>query len=205
MTTLTIDRVEKVDDLFQLYPGRGTVQPCHLALDLDTGEMSCDYDPSVDGSDHPKSVHHGVVLWIPIPCLTADAANALMEAVAPLAERILADSAVEWDGQNNVGVMYEDAAAALAELTARCNPEGDWDDSQLVASIAAADWFAEEGPARVAARLGITAATTDAELAQIVEAEERQAAVIGQYGHTVLVDADAYLATVRRGLAEGGQ
>jgi len=203
MPNLQIDPVDGVDDLFCSYPTQGTVQPCHLSLSLDTGEMGCDYDPEVGGSSYPMEVHRRVVLWVPIPCLTANAANALMEAATPLAQRILADSAVEWDGNNDVGVMYGDAQVALQKLTELCDPQnGDWDELQLVVPMAADAWFETEGTAGVAARLRITAETTDAELGQLEEAEEASAAVIGPYGHTVLVGALAYLTQIRTDLAE---
>ncbi len=202
MTTLKVVPVTAVDDLFHAEPGRGTVQPCHLSLNLDTGDMTCGYDPSVDPGWYPMLVRHQVVLWVPIPCLTPTTANELMETVTPLAEQILADSAVDWDGSNVVGTLYEGAAAALAEMVAGCDPANDWPQHQLIAPIAAADWYADEGPS-VAARLGITATTTDAELRLLAEGEEAQAAVIGPYGHTVLVDALPYLTGTRDALAVG--
>lgn len=132
MTTLTIVPLTEDNELLCHYSSEHRPQPCVLWLDLEDGEMSARYNPEI-GNGIPMSVHLGRTRWVEIPLLTTAAANALLEEVAPLAERILAGSRIEWDGNNNRGYLDEDADAALEELTERCDPAGlQWDDADLI-------------------------------------------------------------------------
>lgn len=101
--------------LWRHYDGQSERQPCHIELDLANGTLLADYNANI-GSGVPATMYHGIDRWYRIPCLTAEAANRVMVEIAPLADRILADSEVEWDGNNHVGVLGEDGKAAEEEL-----------------------------------------------------------------------------------------
>jgi hypothetical protein len=183
--------------LHQHYAGEQAPQACHLALDLRDGELSAAYNPEI-GSGIPAFVYHHVVLWWPIACLTAAAANSLLRDLAPLAQRVLAGSRIEWDGSNDVGVLTRDAQAAeqqILDLIADHAP-----DLEQVSELDAGDWFSEgDLPA------GLSADTTDEELAELAAAEEREVATIEigrRTRYTVLLNAEEYLTARRDELRE---
>lgn len=131
---IEIHRLTRDDELYRRYDGREKPQPCHLDLDLDLGNFGAEYNPEV-GNAVPMAVHNGRELWYPIPCLTADAANALMDRVAPLADRIYVGSEIEWDDNNHVGRLDDDGLKAHEELTRLCEAlfePGALDASELV-------------------------------------------------------------------------
>ncbi|MEU7480570.1 hypothetical protein AB0A63_31645 [Lentzea sp. NPDC042327] len=189
--TVTIRNLDETNPtvLYRHYQGELYVQSCHLELDLRDGELSADYDGEI-GNAIPMSVHHGIVRRWGIPCVTAKSANELMRDIAPLAQRVLDGATIEWDGNNNVGVLTDDAADAEEEIIGRL--QGDLDGLTLIGEMDAADWWAEGDLPE-----DLTADTTDKELEAIVEREEEDATVAGNDGYTVLVDADDYL-TARR-------
>lgn len=201
MTTVTISPVDGVDDLFCKYPGQFEAQPVELSLDIRTGALRCDYDPSVGGGttfDH----HHRLILATNIPCLTADAANALMAEVAPLAQQVLDGAEQHWDGNNTVGVLTEDGSAAWDQIVEVCGEHAE--DQEIVTSWEVGDWFTE-GDKSTAESLGITADTTDTELGEIAAAESERAGREAElYGYAVLDvdDVTAHLTAVRDQLRE---
>lgn len=164
-------------------------QSCHVELDLRDGELSAGYDPEI-GNAVPSSVWHGTVRRWGIPCLTAEAVNTLMRDIAPLAQRVLDGATVEWDGNNNVGVLIEDAGEAEQEILNLLNDPGDLD---RVHEQEASDWWAEGDLPE-----GLTAETTDDELTAIVEREERDVATSQSQAYTVLLNADKFLAARRQ-------
>ena len=167
-------------------------QPCHIALDLEDGQMWADYNAEI-GSGIPASVYHGRTRWWGIPCLTAAAANQLMADLKPLAERVLAGSEVEWDGNNNVGILNDDASAAEQEIYALLEGISEVDYDRIY-EYDAADWFTnagEEAPA------GLTAATADRELSEMAAELEDEAKTLHDNGYTVLLGVEEYLATKR--------
>jgi hypothetical protein len=144
-----------------------------LALDLEDGELTA--YPRAENS-MPMQVHQGRTLWFDLPCLTADAANAFFGEVTPLAQRILDGATIEWDGRNFIGRLNRDARDAADLLYDRCDPETPgWPESWMVSAWDADDWFGGEGTAQTVSRLGITGATTDAEIDAMVEREEADA------------------------------
>lgn len=202
MATVTIHRVENVDDLFCKYPGQSEPQPVELSLDIRTGDLRCDYNPEIGNAttfDH----FHGLILSANIPCLTADAANELMAEVAPIAQRVLDGAEEEWDGNNNVGVLTDDAAAAWDEIADLCADQGE--STQTVTWWDIPDWFSE-GDEHTVGSLGITADTTDVEIGGMAVDESTRAArdSAGDFAYAVL-DAGAvaaYLTYLRDGLRE---
>lgn len=202
-STLHITPLTDEDELFCQYPGRGT-QPCVLTIDLDTGDLSARYDPELSDGARPESVFNGRTLWVSIPCLTGTAANAFLEEVAaPLAQQILDGAEIEWNGSNHVGVLDADARAAYEVLVDRCDPQnGSWDAVDTVSAWDAVDWFADEGAEQAGARLGITADTTDEEIAALAKAEAEDALTCSSSaGRVHLTGAEDYLRQLRDEMA----
>lgn len=175
--------------LHQHYPGELSMQPCHIELDLESGELTADYNPEI-GNAVPMRVFHGIVRWWSIPCLVSTEANGLLEQITPLAERVLAGAAVEWNGSNNVAVLNEDAAQAEQEIIGFLDENTDLLD--LVVEMDAGEWFSEGDLPD-----GLTADTTDDELDAIVAEQEREAAGMDFGRYTVLLGTEEFL-TARR-------
>lgn len=170
---VTIHPVKNHGDLHQQYASEYAPQPVHVILNCDTSTLSADWD-GIIGPGMPMSVYHCRTLRWSIPALTADAANALLDELLPYAETIVAGYSCEWNGHNHVG-RYTDEAAEAIEAVAGLLESRSF-DGHVVEAWDAADWFGAVGSHDAQRReLGITAATTDEELAAIVEREDANA------------------------------
>ncbi len=200
-TTVHITRLTEPDELFCRYRPQDQPQPCHVSLDLEDGELTAAYNPQV-GPPYgiPKSVYERRVLWQAIPCLTAVAANRLLEEVAPTAQRILAGATIEWDGSNHIGVLDDAAQVAYDELADACDPER-FDPDDEVSAWDADDWFNGSHDDTIE-RLGITADTTDEDIARIAEQEADDAKDTAHSGYVVLHGAEPYLLGLREELRD---
>ncbi len=200
-TTITIRRVGEPDELFCHFPGQSNSQDVYLYLDPEDGELSCSYSTAI-GSGMPMRVWRGTLLRWQIPALTAEAANKLMEQVVPLARRVVDGHVTDWDGSNHVGYLTtEDAEVASEEIQAACDPNNysNWDPSDMVGGCSASDWWPD---AEHLEDLGISASTSDAEIAEIARREEVEARYAGDNGYTVLVDAEDFLRRKRDDLRD---
>lgn len=194
MTDLSIIHLNENDQaaLFCRFPGQFRAQDCYLELDLEDGKLSADWNGEI-GNGVPQSVWSGRTRRFPIPCLTASAANRLMESLAPLAQRVLNGASVEWSENGDVGRLDADASQAEAAIVEWCDPEsGDWDPSQMVGEWSASDWYSDD-TTTVLAEYGITADSTDARLADVAAEETEKATTIGTDGFSVLMDAESWL------------
>lgn len=159
-TRVTIKQVSGKEDLFRWYSQH---QGVYVELGLSDGILLADYNSEV-GNGMPASVYHGIDLRFPLSqVLTADGANKLLAEIAPLAQRVLDGSEVDWDGRNHVGrILTDDAQAAHDAIEALC--EGINVEDNGVLEI----WSTETvGDLWTAADAGVTAATTDEELRAI--------------------------------------
>lgn len=135
---LDIRDVTEPAGLFRHYSQQSEPQGAYIELGLADGILLADWDSEI-GNAVPFSVYHGIDRRYRIPILTAEAANRTLREIAPLCKRILADSSIEWDGNNNVAVLGDDARAAEDEIEALlgCNSDPSnarqWDDADLVA------------------------------------------------------------------------
>lgn len=131
------------DELYAHYHGQTEPQSAYIELDTQEGSLHATYDSDIGGAI-PFSVYHGLDRRYRIPVLTAEATNRVMQEIAPLADRIIAGTKAEWDGNNTVAVLNEDARAAEEELEAHLGlptDSGDYrqelnqgfDESDLVA------------------------------------------------------------------------
>lgn len=180
------------DALHCRYQGELEGQSCHIALDLEDGRMWADYNPEIGGGI-PASVYNGRTRWWSIPCMTSASANQLMTEIKPLAERILVGSEIKWDGNNNVGILNEDAGQAEQEIRDHLGDISEYDYDRVY-EIDTADWFADAGED---APVELTADTTDHELAAMASSLESEATTLYDNGYTVLLDAGEYLRVKR--------
>lgn len=199
--TVTINQVEEIDALYCKYPGQYEPQPVELSLDTRTGVLSCGYDPNIGGGttfDHLNRL----ILSVQIPALTAESANWLMAEVLPLAQQVLDGADQDWDGNNTIGVFTDAATSAWDEIVEMCS-EDQLGNVRSVFAWDVADWFTDGDEVNIET-LGITAHTTDQELADLAAAEVVNAASTSPEGYGLL-DADAtmgYLEDLRAGLRD---
>lgn len=195
-----IYHLDQPDDLFHKYPNESEEQPCVLSLDLTDGSLTAHYAPEI-GNAKPMDVHLGHIIWVRIPCLTATAANKLLDDVSPYARRVLAGSSIKWDGNNLVGRQTDDAEDALDEITALCD-EVNFDQSDLVRWIEASDQYINFSTREVVDQFGLTADTTDKQLAAMARKAEVELVNESESGYTVLLNAEPYLDELREDLRQ---
>lgn len=151
MVKLQVIRLSDSDvtALYRRFPDMSAPQPCRLSLNLDDGSFSASYDDH-RGSQATRPADQGRVLRWSIPCLTAIAANNVLEELAWLAEQVLAADAaggelrlhagMTWDGRSWRAMALNDDAAFNAHLIKlRCrtltgragNPGDPWYDNVI--------------------------------------------------------------------------
>lgn len=162
MTTVKIRPVAEPDALYCRYKNNYEPQPVYINLDLADGALYADYR-ATNGT--PGRVWLGQVRAWEIPPLVADAANKLMQDIAPLAQRILDGSDIEVNPRTGdpIGVLNDDAAAAEWEIYEIIENWREDPAVPTVEEIKAAEWYAacDVDPCD---ELGLTAETTDDEL-----------------------------------------
>lgn len=196
------------DELFVHYHGQSAPQPAYIELDTQHRTLSATYDAEV-GNAVPFSVRHGLDRRYGIPILTAEAANRVMREIAPLADRIIDGTEVEWDGNNNVAVLDDDAVAAEEEIEKllglpsqeygdRDAPNQGFPDSDIVAvwDIEGATNGCEVDD------YDITATTTDDRLDEIEQEILDDLVGAGESSVVVCHGLDDYLRGLRDELAE---
>lgn len=150
--TIVFDRTQTAP-LYCYYRGQMQAQPAYATLNLKTGAVSADYSGDV-GNGMPAEVWHGRVRRYPINNhLTGAQTGELLDSLLPVFQRILSGSEIVWDGNNNVGVLNEDAAAAEAELIERGELGADY-EAALITDLREwlsagnkSDWMPETGDA----------------------------------------------------------
>jgi len=193
-------------ELYRRYDGQSEAQDAYIELDLREGTLLADWDSEV-GNAVPSAVYHGFERRYSIPVLTAAAANRVMEEIAPMAARVLADWEEIWDGNNMVARLGTDAEAAEAEIEEHLGlalGHGDhgfehqgFGDEDLVA-----EWDIDGAVnGSEAEEYGITAETTDDRLDEIEAEITRDLAQAGESKVAVVHGLDAYLRDLRRDLA----
>jgi hypothetical protein len=164
MTKIEISPVTA--SLYHRYPRQTSPQDCYIELDCRTGALSADWDGEI-GSAMPVDVWHGHRQRWGIPALRPDAANALIAEIAPLAQRVCDGYEEHWDGSNHVARFDTDAQEAIDAIDTLCERAGE-EPTEQVQVWDASDWLGGIGDRDAQRRsLGITAATTDAQLAEI--------------------------------------
>lgn len=205
--TIHITECTEPTELYRHYDGQAEPQPAYIELDTQAGTLLADYDSEI-GNAVPGSVWHGLERRYRIPILTADAANRVMQEITPFAERIVAGTEAEWDGNNTVAVMNEDAKAAEEELEDHlgCNlGYGDYEASTqgFSSSDLVAVWDIDGATNGCETdEHNITADTTDDRLAQIEEQILTDLANCGESPVAVCAGLGAYLKQLRDDLAD---
>lgn len=142
-----------IDELFCQYPNSILPQPCHIYLNLDTGECGTEYDPSAGCTATSEDVRFHRVLWWDIPLMMGETANELIATITPLLQRVL-------DGSR---CGQKDAAEASAEI------EREIERLEEDLYVEPADeWLSQ-------ADLEVTGKTTDMDLAELTERLENDA------------------------------
>lgn len=187
--TLSVSRL-----LYRRYPGQTSPQGCYVELDCRTGELSAATNAEL-GSAVPSAVWHGHCVRWPILPLKALAAERLLQELAPLAQRVVDGYECVWDGSNHVAHRTHDAREAIQEITGVCGARSE-DEESCLRVWDAGDWLHAIG-SRADQRqvLGVTAATTDAELEALAESLKGDAAAEGV---DVLEGVQRYLEGLRK-------
>lgn len=167
-------------ELYCKYPRQSENQDCHVAIDCRSRRLWAEYNPEI-GNARPFEVYHGHVRRYTIPALREDAANALLDDLAELADRVCDGYESVWDGHNHVAKLDEDAQEAEEEIERLCDAQQDAQEDLVVWD--AWEWYeaSESGKTEVERRasmaeeFGITAETTDADLDRIEAAESKRA------------------------------
>lgn len=103
------------DNLLHVYQNQTDRQPCYVELDCDDELLLADYDAEIGGAV-PTEVWHGRARRYAIPLLMTGTVNALLDELAPLAQRVIAGYTREWNGNNLVGRLTDDAMNAEDEI-----------------------------------------------------------------------------------------
>lgn len=199
--SVEIIKCAEQDELYRHYTGQSDAQPAYIELDLRRGTLLADYD-GVIGSGVPAEVWHGFERRYNIPLLTADAANRVMQEIAPLADRILTDWKEHWDGNNMRARLGEDAVQAEEEIERLLSDYED--DSQNGIADVVQEWDADSAVNGTEAQeYGITADTTNSRLDEIEEDIRKQLESVSDEGAVVVLNGvDTYLRQVRDDLAD---
>jgi hypothetical protein len=205
ITTVRIIECTSPTELYRRYSGQSDAQDAYIELDLREGTLLADWNSEV-GNAVPFTVAHGFERRYSIPILTGDAANRVMQQIAPLADRILADWEEVWDGNNMVARFGEDAQAADAEIVGLLGidlSEYRADNQGFDASDLVAEWDVDgatnggEGE-----EYGITGETTDERLDEIAREITSDMAACGDSAVAVVYGLDDYLRQLRTDLAD---
>lgn len=152
------------------YSGQHHPQTVYIAISLDDGTMWADYVGEI-GNAVPESVWHGVVRRYHFPrgaIPTTDAANRVMDKIAPLAQQVLDGATTGYNHNGNyVGATNADEAEQEIE---QILASALWDESDTVGIISAGDWWHTLTDEEMADmdEMSITAQTTDEQIAALV-------------------------------------
>lgn len=150
--TITIDVDSLRGDTLPMYcqyPGQHQPQPAYVQMTED-GKVTTTINHNIGGGT-PVDVWHNRTLQWQVPAnVRGDALADLLESerVRGLLERVHAGHEVDWDGNNHVGTLDEDATKASEELDSIFGSDyfkggGEWKESDLVNVWSLGDWFGQ--------------------------------------------------------------
>lgn len=168
MTILTCKPIEDDNSLYHHYQGQTKRQPVYLCLELDTGELSADWDGNIGPSTTHRAYHRVDLTW-PIPPLRQAPLQQLMASIAERCQRILDDSTVEFENGNHIGHLGDDAEAAYASIDDDIESTT-WEVSDVWEPWAAADYY-EPVANTILADLGLSAQSTSEEIQDVADLE----------------------------------
>ena len=113
-TTIDVSSFEGIAPVYEQYDGQYQPQPAFIRMDED-GEIDAWVNGEINGT--PMSVWHGRTLTWRVPSnVRGDALLAFVQEHQPLFERVYLGHEVDWDGNNHVGKLDEDAQEANEEI-----------------------------------------------------------------------------------------
>jgi hypothetical protein len=173
IVTITFCDPDDPGALYMHYDCQYKRQPCYIELSCGSGRLEAGYNASIGGGV-PSDVWNGHTLRWSLPLITADAANKLLERIAPLAQRVLDGYTAEWDGSNMQGRYNDDATTAADAVMDIINglPADD-----MLDVCRADEWLEYATPAD----LGITAETTPDDIREIATRTCEDARSDGRY------------------------
>jgi len=121
---MEIVKIADAKTLNRTYPGQTNSQPVYIELNCKHETLTADYNTEI-GNAVPFDVYHGHVQRFSIPLLKTDDLNALLDEIAPLAERVIDGYESVWNGNNHVARFSDDARAALEEIEELCDVDAD--------------------------------------------------------------------------------
>ena len=143
---MTIEMRYPENHLYHRYPNQTQPQSTHLDLDPAGRLLVADCNWEI-GNAVSMDVWHGRTRRYNLPSvyLTAGAIRALMDEIVPLCERVCNGYECDWDGQNNVGCLDDDARDAEDEIERALEKERVDQDDEIVV-VDAPEWFQESRP-----------------------------------------------------------
>lgn len=116
MINFIIDNLTAGAPLFKQYDGELQPQPAYVSMGAD-GDVEADWSGEV-GNAVPMTVWHNRTLRWRVPAQAEGTALAeFLRENAPLFERVHAGHSIEWDGNNMVGKLTNDAQAAFTRIS----------------------------------------------------------------------------------------
>lgn len=199
--TVTVTYCADPTELYRHYAGQHEAQDAYIELDLRAEGLHASYNAEI-GNAVPFSVHHGFERRYPIPTLTAEAANRVMEDIIPLATRVVEDWEQHWDGNNLVASLGDDARAAEEEIELLLGVDLDlqeaFDSSDLVQ-----EWDIEGATnGDEVSEYDITSTTSDERLEEIADSITQDLAGVGESAVVVVDGLQEHLRRLRDELAE---
>ena len=143
MSTIKINTTNlrgELAPLYQRYPGQTNPQPAYIQIDED-GNVSAGYSGET-GNAVPSTVWHRRTLQWPVqPSVRGDVLADFLDSpeIVALLERVHAGHQVEWDGNNHVGRLNDDAQAAAFEIESAIYSADDcvsvWDTAEWLFNL----------------------------------------------------------------------
>jgi len=162
---MRVNKLTEGNELFCHYRNQTSPQPCYIELDCEGETLTADYNGEI-GNAVPFAVWHRRTLRFDIPILTADAANRLLDEIAPLAQRVIGGYESVWDGSNHVGTYTDDAQRAIEEIENLCDDLDFDSENDTIQYWDVADWLNDPDWIK---EFGLTAETGNARVHEIAE------------------------------------
>lgn len=186
------ERIELLDtseqtQLYNKYYGQCNPQDVYLEINSDYARFRSNAEI---GNAVTMDVWNGETVRIACPCFTASVANYWLENLEKEIITVMDGIEVEWDGNNHVGHLTEEAEGAVQEIDECLN--NNIQEGECVEDWDASDWFA---PCKNG--LGVRHDSTDAELDALAEKYEAELEP-----HQVVSGISEYLYDLRRELQD---
>lgn len=190
------------DDVAYLHchlPDRDDPQPTFLILRLGDGELLVEYDHHSLGHPPAALSMRGLEIWWTIPVLQAEAANDLIRAAAPEAQKILDNVRIHGDADTHIAEMTE-TGRHYTDIVVPHLINRHADPDKMIKEVDAEYWLTADGgitQTAIAYEYGITIQTPDAKLEEIAHTIEAKEA---QNSYLVLLGTVTYLRKIRADL-----